>query len=138
MDENQNKEIMICISCMAPNDAAADFCENCNTPLSTTSTLDPMKMIRAEGFALQKSTVMNRPTFIIVFGIWIMFLPALFVGLLLAYSQAFNGEGFAGFVFFWIGIFFVVLSAVILYRVTNNYFAEPEVDQDAETTENIS
>ena len=125
MEENAQHEIIACMSCMAPNDALADFCEKCGAPLSTMSTLDPLKIIRSEGFVIHKSTVTKRPKFIIFFGVWVLFIPWLVMSLATAYSAAFYLEGFFGFVFFWVGFALAVFAVVVLYRVTKNYYAKP-------------
>ena len=116
-----NQEIVACLSCLAPNDMDADFCEKCGAPISATSTLDPLKMIRSEGFLLSRATTVKKPPLVVLLGIWVIFLPALAGGAALAYSQFSEGFGFDGFLFFWIGIGLIIVSTVILYRVTKNY-----------------
>ena len=123
-----DQEIIACLSCLAPNDVNADFCENCGAPLGSTSTLDPLKMIRAEAFAIRKATTVKKPSLVVLIGVWLLFLPFLLIGAMLAYSQFSTGFGFQGFVFFWLGIGLLVIGAVILYRVTKNYSA-PESTQ---------
>ncbi len=115
-------EIIACMSCLAPNDEFADFCEKCGTPLSTSSTLDPLKVIRTEGFVVGKATTIQRPKFIILLGIWVLFFPTLLPSIFMAISQVMYGAEFAGFVFFWAAVAWSVFVSVVLYRVTKNYF----------------
>jgi hypothetical protein len=63
---------IVCVSCLAENDEQIEFCQSCGSPLGTTSTLDPMSAIQAEGFLFRKTTE-GRPKFIVVFGLWLMF-----------------------------------------------------------------
>lgn len=123
-----NQEIIACLSCLAPNDVNTSFCEKCGAPLGATATLDPLKMIRAEGFAVGKATIIKKPSLVVLVGIWLLFLPFLIFGAMLAYSQFSDGFGFQGFVFFWLGIALMIIGAVFLYRVTKNYSA-PESTQ---------
>ena len=126
-----DEEIIACLSCLAPNKASVDFCEKCGAPIGTTSTLDPLKMIRAEGFLLAKATH-GKPKPIVLIGVWIIFLPWLVGSLLLAGSQILYGYSFEGFVFFWIGIGLAIVALTVLYRVTKNYFAPPDLERNEE------
>lgn len=122
--------LIACMSCLAPNDEFADFCEKCGTPLSTSSTLDPLKIIRTEGFIVGKATTIKRPKFIIVLGIWVLLFPSLVVSLFGAVSVAMYGAEFAGFFLFWVAVGWSVFVSVVLYRVTRNYMG-PISDEDA-------
>lgn len=124
-----NEEIVACLSCLAPNQAATAFCEKCGAPIGATSTLDPLKMIRAEGFMLGKA-VNNRPKPIVLFGIWVIFLPWLAASVMMAGSQILYGFDSAGFVFFWLGVGLAVFALVVLYRVTKNYFTPPDFNRN--------
>lgn len=126
-----DKEIIACLSCLAPNKATVDFCEKCGAPLGTTATLDPLKMIRAEAFMLERATV-GKPKLIVLLGIWIIFFPTLATGILLTGSQILYGFDSEGFVFFWIGIGLAIFSCVVLYRVTKNYFTAPDLKKTKE------
>lgn len=123
-------ELIVCMSCLAPNDERTDFCEKCGTPLSTTSTLDPLKVIRAEGFALGKATTTARPKFIIVLGVWVLLFPSLLTSVFIAISQALYGAEFFGFVFFWGAVAWTVFASVVLYRITRNYLSIPPAPID--------
>ncbi len=114
-------EIIACISCLAPNEVNAYFCEICGAPLGNAATLDLLKMIRTEAFLVGKATTVKKTALIVLSGIWVIFLPALLGGAAIAYLQFSEGFGFGGFLFFWIGIGLALASVVFLYRVTKNY-----------------
>ena len=124
-------EIIACLSCLAPNEATVAFCEKCGAPIGTTATLDPLKMIRAEGFMLEKA-VSRRPKPIVLLGVWIIFLPWLVMGVMMAGSQILYSFDSTGFVFFWLGIGLAVVALVILDRVTRNYFTPFDADRRGE------
>ena len=115
-------DLIACASCLAQNYESASHCQSCGYQLDSTSTLDPLKTIQAEGFMLRKATE-GKPKFIVVLGIWIIFLPFLAAGIALAVSQIFDGGGFAGFVFFWLGIGLAYAGFIMLYRTTRNYLS---------------
>ena len=120
--DSSEKDLTVCASCLAQNYESASHCQNCGYQLDSTSTLDPLKTIQAEGFMLRKATE-GKPKFIVVLGIWIMFLPFLAAGIALAISQIFDGSGFAGFVFFWLGVGLAYVGFIMLYRTTLNYMS---------------
>jgi hypothetical protein len=96
-------EVIACVSCLAPNERSVAFCRNCQSPLGTTSALDPIKTIHAEAFMLQKAVSM-RPKPIVVLGVWVLFVPWLLGAAFLAVNELAYGYGFPSFVFFWVGI----------------------------------
>lgn len=115
-----DEKIIACLSCLAPNAATVDFCGTCGAPISTTSNLDPLKMIRSESFLLEKAAV-GRPKPIVLIGIWIIFFPMFVGSVMLAGSQILYGFNSEGFVFFWLGTALAIAASIILYRVTKNY-----------------
>jgi 4-amino-4-deoxy-L-arabinose transferase-like glycosyltransferase len=52
-----------------------------------------------------------------------MFLPALVVSGGVAIYLIVNFRGLGNFVFFWLGAGIMIISGVILYRVTRNYIS---------------
>lgn len=123
-----NREIVACMSCLAPNGISTAFCESCGSPLGTTSTLDPVKTIRAESFLLQKA-VSARPKFIVLLGVWVIFLPWLLISGGIAVNQLLYPDGFASFVFFWIGVGLSFVAVKILFSVTSNYLTMADSTQ---------
>ena len=128
-----DNETTACISCFTPNQPNAAFCEKCGLPLDVSGSLDPMRTIQAEGFLLRKAVTLQHPNFIVLLGIWILFLPWLLVSLLIAVSSIANGKGFADFIFFWSAVALALFAIVMLFRVTKNYLTMPNVrHQDME------
>lgn len=133
LEQTIEKETVVCVSCLAPNDAENDFCDECGTPISTTSTLDPLKTIRSEGVLFDKAATTSKPKFIILLGIWILFFPALLAGAFLLFTTVIMGAGFGGFLSFWISVGLILMSLIILYRVTRNYYViAPSQNENAE------
>ncbi|HQU82321.1 MAG TPA: hypothetical protein PKY59_04310 [Pyrinomonadaceae bacterium] len=123
LEQTIEKETVVCMSCLAPNDAENDFCAECSAPISTTSTLDPLKTIRAEAVIFDKAATTSKPKFIILLGVWILFFPALIGSLFMIFTTVAMGSGFGGFLIFWIGVGLALISLILLFRVTRNYFA---------------
>jgi hypothetical protein len=111
-----------CPSCQALNDRFASFCDSCGAPIGATATLDPVTNIHAQGFMLRKA-VDGPPRTIVLVGVWLMFLPALVVSGGVAIYLIVNFRGLGNFVFFWLGAGIMIISGVILYRVTRNYIS---------------
>ncbi len=127
-DEDGN--IKPCMACFAPNDEDAEFCKECGVRFGDSDVLQPLNTARAEGqmwrtLALGEKGV-KRPKFVILLGVWVIFLPLLFIGAALAITQMIDRNGFVSFVFFWIGIVGIFVSLVLLYRVTKGYFKADE------------
>ncbi len=123
------KEIIACLSCLAPNNWSIDFCENCGSPIGMTSTLDPLKTIQAEGFLLRKATS-ERPKFIVLLGIWLLFLPWLGGTSAIAINMMVKGKGVADFIFFLISIALALVAVRVLFLVTHNYLTMPDLKQN--------
>lgn len=114
-----------CPHCFALNDLYANFCANCNFPMSQRSTLDPIASIQAEGHFYRKAAAM-RPNRFVVFCVWLLFLPGLLASGYAAIAFAFNASGIEGFVFFWICMLSAIFCGYMLFRVTANYLAAPQ------------
>jgi len=127
MPEDAQK--IACLSCLAENNPAASFCRECGSPIGATATLDPMKAIQAQGH-LFRTALKGRPRFIVVLGMWIMFLPILVVSATVAVFLISNRSRRSDFVFFWAMAGLSYVSFVVLYRVTRNYLMIPAEDKD--------
>ncbi len=119
------KDLIICMSCMAPNDKSDDFCQNCRASLATTSTLDPLQTIQNEGSLWRKATS-ERPKFIVVLGMWVLFLPWIVGTIVIEASIIINWDGFSSLIFFWIGVALFLIALNMLFTVTKNYLTMPE------------
>ncbi len=113
---------IVCPSCGTLIDAEHANCPNCFGPVGTSANLDPMGAIHGEGRALAKAA-QQKPKGIVVFGVWLIFLPMLIISSKSVFdiiSDGF-GSGSSGFLFFWFGIGVMILSITFLYKVTRNY-----------------
>ena len=125
---NSDNQTVVCISCLTQNNASAGFCRKCGSPIGAVATLDPMQTIQAEGFLFRKA-LEGRPKPIVVAGVWIIFFPALVLGVGVAVHLIFNPRSFSDFVFFWAFVGLAYAAFVILYRVTRNYLTIPARDE---------
>lgn len=124
MTESENDQI-VCPSCGLRIFSDAATCPNCDAPIGTTANLDPLSSIHGEGRALVKATE-TKPKPIVVFGVWLIFLPMLIGSAAIAFDviSTGSGSGAAGFLFFWGGIGLSILSGAFLFKVTRNYLKE--------------
>lgn len=124
----------LCTSCAAPNEPSADFCVKCGAPISWYSKIGPFESIFAQGFILREAAWQPR-RLIVVVGIWLIFLPQAFAGLVGihvggTFPILFGSGGF-------------LISIAIILKTTWNYLdqkpAKPDGDQtDSETNSNAA
>lgn len=107
-----------CPTCFTVNDDLARFCQKCNFPLG--STLDPLAMAQDEGRLLGKTT-QTRPKLIVLFVVWLIFLPIFLVSSASAVNLILSGGGTSDFMFFWFCVVMFVVSFYFIYQVTLNY-----------------
>ena len=112
-----------CPACLAINDDFAVNCIKCNLKLS--SSLNPLDIVQSEGELFRKVTA-NRPKPLVLFMVWLIFLPVTFIGLGLAFNQAIYDKGTNAFIAFWFGILTAMIGVYFLYTVTKNYFTMKE------------
>lgn len=131
---NPPENYQLCPSCGLSVDESQAFCPNCEAPIGSMSSIDPMQSIRAEGFLIQRATE-RRPKLIVLIGAWILFLPFPMCGLFVSVDVILNGsgQGMAGFFFFWGGIALSILGIAILFKVTRNYFRREIPDDTKES-----
>lgn len=117
------EEGTVCPSCAAFIGINEVFCPECRAPISLLSTTDPFQRIQAEGY-LYGRVVDSRPKPVILIGVWVLCLPwaLLAIGFALSFLSEAEGTGAGGFIFFWMWIAFAAVPAVILFKVTRNYF----------------
>jgi hypothetical protein len=105
----------ICVNCFEPMpDSDDQFCPKCGAPIDALAELDPVNAIRAEGHMFRRGA--ERPSFMILIGLWIIFLPTLAVGIATVVSGARELPALLFFI--------TVLGALplaVLYRATINY-----------------
>lgn len=127
LEIDQRAEVIVCPACGLQIGANEVFCPKCGAPVSLLSHVDPIQSIRAEGMMYAKA-VDAKPRFVILFGIWVIFLPVFLVSLMASGSVILGGlgSGMSGFIFFWGGIAISIFSFVMLFKVTRNYFRAGE------------
>ena len=114
------KTLVVCMSCMTPNDASDKSCRNCRASLFIASSLDPVQTIQNEG-ALFRKAVSSRPKLIVLVGTWILFVPWI-IGTIFLEIQVFaNWDGIPSLVFFLLGIASFAAAVIIINAVTRNY-----------------
>lgn len=117
--------LIVCPECGRRVGSDRAVCPICNAAIGPAGNLDPMSAIQSEGRALVKATE-GKPKFIVVFGVWLIFLPSLIgsVAIVIDIMSDGSGSGASGFLFFWGGIALSILSAAFLFKVTHNYLKE--------------
>ena len=86
-EELSEKEL--CLGCLFPNEAGANFCAKCGAPLTSYASTGPFESLFAEGHVYRQAV--NQPRrLIVVLGVWVIFgsmLLASAVLLLLEWSR---------------------------------------------------
>jgi len=108
-----------CPNCFAINNDLAENCRQCNSNLG--SNLSPLGIIRSEAELLGKAAT-HKPKPIVLFVVWLIFLPVTVIGLGLAFNQAIYDRGSNAFLAFWFGVFSAMTGIYFLFTVTRNYF----------------
>ena len=111
-------ETVICPKCLLANSPTVAFCVDCGAPIGMVAAVDPLQHIYAEGFAY-RSAVEGPPNLIILAGMWLIFVPVLFVTALLVFGDFVRGLS-PRLLF----LFFGVCSVVVLFRSTMNYIVK--------------
>lgn len=115
--------LISCPNCFAINNNLAELCHQCNSRIG--SNLSPLGIVQSEGEIFRK-VVSNRPKPLVLFFVWLIFLPVTVTGLGLAFNQAIYDRGANGFIAFWFGIFTAMIGIYFLFKVTKNYFTMKE------------
>jgi hypothetical protein len=118
-DEDQDipepVERQLCISCMAPNDPSAHFCEKCGAPLSSYASTGPFESVFAEGAVFRKAAERPR-SLIVVLGVWLIFGFTALGGVLLIPSH--RGDDFVSAI---VGGVLLAISVAMIWKTTRNY-----------------
>ncbi|MEX0774250.1 MAG: hypothetical protein WD042_00910 [Phycisphaeraceae bacterium] len=141
-DEEQppeDAEAALCPHCIEPIERFDHFCPHCGGPVTAHATMDPMGQIFASGYVYRRAVSADRPRFIVVLGMWLIFGPQLLplIIFLLALGNRFvsatlsvpGGNSVDFRVESWgltgLGVLvmlaFVVLYSTILWKVTRRY-----------------
>jgi len=130
---NQNTEAdeeqQLCISCLAPNEPEAHFCKKCGAPLDSYSATAPFERTLAQGYAF-RAAVTGKPRLIVVIGMWILFFPAVCVGIIGLYAALTRQTPLQ---FSLISLVIGCIGSILIYKTTKNYFFPPykNSEQDA-------
>lgn len=122
--EPGGEEQMLCPSCLEPNDPDTKYCRGCGAPIGPTAALGPWEQTQAQGFAIRQATTSERPRFILVLGVWLIFFPTALGSALLLFMTVKDSTWQVGeklWMVAWLGG--LVLSVALIWRSTTNYFA---------------
>jgi hypothetical protein len=105
-------ETILCPNCQEENEIERICCRNCNYPIGTNSTTDPVQSALAEGSMIGKG-IKSPKKFIIIIGMWVLFgifgFVYLFLAILTLKDDLLNpiaiGIGFLGIIFLLFSIF---------------------------------
>ncbi|MCB1025104.1 MAG: hypothetical protein KDB79_11975, partial [Acidobacteria bacterium] len=130
MENHTGEDIKPCLSCFAPNLAAAAVCPNCGAIVGMLDGVDPIQNLAAEGRVYHLAT--ERTTKMVLVGTWILFSPAALFFSIVAIATAIfeTGGGTTMFGLFWITATGAMFSIFMLYRVTKNYLTRKEAPKD--------
>ena len=124
-DETSEGELIVCPSCLHNNAQSRGLCEKCGIPIGKYTPFLLFEQTLATG-ACYRNATSNPRKLIVVIGMWILFLPAVFSALYflsIASAHLFRSEVFSAedtsFVIW--PFLYGSLSTVILYRTTRNY-----------------
>jgi hypothetical protein len=122
VNEISYRMAIICPSCLHENKDKEKYCEKCNIPIGITATIDPVQSAVYEGRGISDG-IMKPKKKIIVFGMWLLFIPYvilyIYFGILLIFqSGEFNLIGFLiSLVFGLLALFF----GFLVVKTTRNY-----------------
>ena len=127
LEASEEKEKILCPSCLHPHDEILTFCENCGAPFGSLSTVGPLERIYAEGAAYRQAVSGPRKPIVLV-GMWVISLPgALMLPLsiwftfeAIADGRGWGDVGFAGLA--------GVISSILLYRTTANFIRKGRLE----------
>lgn len=112
----------LCPACLAELTAGCGFCPKCGAPVTPTVAISPFERIFAEGYIYRQAVASPRK-FIIVLGVWLVFLPMLLIGLaMFAWDWFFERTDV---LYLCEGLFLALVGAMGLYHVTWNYVQRP-------------
>lgn len=108
-------EQQLCISCVAPNDPKAHFCDKCGAPLTSYAATAPFEHLFAEGHVYRQAA--ERPQrLIVVLGIWVIFGGMALAGLgMLIMGRELGAKYILG------GLFMSGIAVALIWKTTRNY-----------------
>jgi hypothetical protein len=122
----QPDEQQLCVSCMAPNEPAANFCAKCGAPLTSYASTGPFEPLFAEGAVYRQAAERPR-SWVVVLGVWLIFGTMASGGVLwVAISRD------SSFLFAIPGAGLVAVSVVMIWKTTRNYLARKQVEDKSD------
>jgi hypothetical protein len=118
----ESDEKQLCVSCMAPNEPAAHFCEKCGAPLTSYASTGPFEQLLAEGAVYRQAAERPR-SLIVVLGVWLIFGTMASGGVLLLVTSRDSS-----FMSAMVGGGMLAVSVAMIWKTTRNYLARPQVE----------
>ncbi len=113
---------LVCPSCLTESTSPGDFCTHCGAPLGATTTLDPLKSVYATGWMYRRAAS-GRPARIKLLGMWLIFGPALFIGVAgLLRVRDLRSATISDLFILALVLAFLTINVLILHRTTWSYF----------------
>lgn len=122
----QPDEKQLCVSCVAPNEPAANFCAKCGAPLTSYASTGPFEHLFAEGAVYRQAAERPR-SWVVVLGVWLIFGMMASGGVLLV---AISRD--SSFLFAIPGAGLVAVSVVMVWKTTRNYLARKQVENKSD------
>jgi ribosomal protein L40E len=134
-NEQSSGETVVCTGCVAINPARADYCSKCGAPLNSLLAFSPFEQTLIEGFAYRRA-VEGPASRMVLVGMWVLFGPAFVIVPFLIMPDLRRIAGPSDIPVFLFahaesGVW-VLLSALVLYRATANYFSKRKSPPAAE------
>jgi hypothetical protein len=120
------EEVALCPCCLFPNLPEVPWCKRCGAAITAVSTFAPLESAQATGL-VYRGAVRGHPKLFVLVIIWLWFLPSLLAHISILFgilSGWFSGVD--GVFYLWWAVIGGAISAILLYRVTWNYFNIPK------------
>ncbi|MCP4639608.1 MAG: hypothetical protein GY851_04215 [bacterium] len=121
--DGQNElDTPLCPSCLQSNPPTASFCEHCGCPISNIATHCPFGRTLTQGW-LYRKIISGRPHPIALVGVWMILGPTALTVVLMPILAGSHGGDIANYL---TGAIVSLTAALVLFKVTRNYFAAPD------------
>ena len=97
---SHDESLAVCPQCCHANPPMHHFCEKCNAPLSSAAAILPSWRPWAEG-ALVRRAVREADSWLVLIGIWLIFLPPLLLPVLVTVGGSFDRSSWMDVVHEW-------------------------------------
>ncbi|MFT5387851.1 MAG: hypothetical protein ACI9E5_000986 [Candidatus Omnitrophota bacterium] len=117
VDEQQGSDPRLCPNCMIANSEQQNFCTKCGLPMGDLVTIDPINRLWAQGW-MYRQVLTGKPKLIVLFGIWVLCGGAILGVVMIGFTPD------VGWLLSCLIAPIVLINAIIIYRVTRNYFSK--------------